>query len=83
MTVAELRALLADLPGDMPVAVDGYEAGLTVEAVFPRVVGTRHNPRGPRARYEGELCERDGPLTGRTWPEGPSVFLLSRHDEDE
>lgn len=27
MTVDELRALLADLPGEMPVLVSGYESG--------------------------------------------------------
>lgn len=85
MTVAELRRLLADLPDDMPIAVEEYEGGITAESVHPRVVSTKVGHKSPMV---GELEEFndfdrgwDNDLSHR--PDGPKVFLLSRRSEFE
>lgn len=76
----ELRQRLAALPGDMPVAVNGYEGGVTVDHVHVRVVYTaRRQMRDPMV---GELEERapagitDVDLEGL--PDGPTVVLFAR-----
>jgi len=77
MTIRELKKRIADLPDDMPVAVDGYEDGITVQHVGAGVIDTVDE--GPQPSYYGELFEA-------TWSRpikegrksGPRVFLLSR-----
>ena len=80
LTVGELRAILAALPDDMPVAVDAYEEGLTIEAVHVRTCATRWKAP-PIHRSQGELF--DVAEANRDWPDGPTVLVISRHDEDE
>jgi hypothetical protein len=80
MTVGELRALLAELPYDMPVAVDAYEEGLTIQAVHVRTCATRWKAP-PLHPSQGELFDVDE--ANPDWAEGPTVLVISRHDEDE
>ncbi len=52
MTVDELRALLADLPGDVPVLVSGYESGFAPVA-DANVVEMQELDRGTSGEYMG------------------------------
>lgn len=54
MTVDELRALLADLPGDVPVLVSGYESGFAPVA-DANVVEMQELDRGTSGEYMGRF----------------------------
>lgn len=80
MTVTELIRWLQAVPGDMPVAVQGYEGGVTVADVRVRVVRTADPSRPPG--IVGELEERAPAGTAdpdlEDLPDGPVVMLVAR-----
>lgn len=80
MTLAELREALAGLPGELPVAVEADEGGVTVVGVSARVARTRQRPPADIAEGVGELEEQGrGGWEPETWYEGPRVLLVSRY----
>lgn len=54
MTVDELRALLADLPGDLPVLVSGYESGFA-QVADANVAEVQELDRGADQAYLGRF----------------------------
>lgn len=67
MTVDELRALLADLPGDVPILVSGYESGF-VAVAHAGVVEVQELDRGVDVDYLGRYVTPEqaaGELDGR------------------
>ena len=54
MTVDDLRVLLAELPGDVPVLVSGYEGGFAQEA-HGAVVEKQELDRGTGGEYMGRF----------------------------
>lgn len=67
MTVDELRALLAGLPGDMPVLVSGYESGFAAVA-HAGVAEVQELDRGADQAYLGRYvtpADAAGEVDGR------------------
>lgn len=54
MTVDELRALLANLPGDVPILVSGYESGFA-PVTHGGVVEMQELDRGTSGEYMGRF----------------------------
>lgn len=81
VTVSQLRDYLASLPDELPVAVQGYEGGITVAHVYLRVVETKRNP--DHDSYIGELEEVCPDSDAHDdLPPGPQVLLIARWSDD-
>ena len=76
LTVAILRQLLADLPDDMPIVVDGYEGDYSTPCVQRERFVLDHQER----TYNGEHVNADYWYEEEPPAEVTECLLLSRQD---